>query len=46
MLNTIMKDISDLTRILLSTMKKILLKEHELQTTKLCESPPDFLPST
>ena len=44
MLNTNIKDAPDFIRISISSMRKSYLKiTHELLSTKLCDSPPDFI---
>ena len=44
MLNTSIKDAPNFIRISISNMKKSHLKNtHELLSTKLCDSPPDFI---
>ena len=46
MLNTSIKDAPKFIRISISFMKKSYLKiTHELLSTKLCDSPPDFISS-
>ena len=46
MLNTNIKDAPNFIRILISSIKKSYLKiTHELLSTKLCDSPPDFISS-
>ena len=44
MLNTSTKDAPNFIRVSISSIKKFYLKDtHELLSTKLCESPPDFI---
>ena len=44
MLNTSIKDAPNFIRISISSMKKSYLKiTHQLLSTKLCDSPPDFI---
>ena len=44
MLNTSIKDTPNFIRISISSMKKSYLKiTHQLLSTKLCDSPPDFI---